>query len=58
MSETLIELTIVAVGTSLPEFVTSVVASQKGETGGADYDFVLCGHYDICDCALIKNTSL
>ena len=33
MSETLIGLTIVAVGTSLPEFVTSVVASQKGETG-------------------------
>ena len=33
MSETLIGLTIVAVGTSLPEFVTSVVASRKGETG-------------------------
>ena len=33
MSETLIGLTIVAVGTSLPEFVTSVVASQKGEIG-------------------------
>ncbi len=33
MSETLIGLTIVAVGTSLPEFVTSVVASQKGENG-------------------------
>lgn len=33
MSETLIGLTIVAVGTSLPELVTSIVASQKGETG-------------------------
>lgn len=31
MSETLIGLTIVAVGTSLPELVTSVVASHKGE---------------------------
>lgn len=33
MSETLIGLTIVAVGTSLPELVTSVVAARKGETG-------------------------
>ena len=32
MSENLIGLTIVAVGTSLPEFVTSVVATKKGET--------------------------
>lgn len=31
VSETLIGLTIVAVGTSLPEFVTSVVAIRKGE---------------------------
>ena len=31
MSETLVGLTIVAVGTSLPEFVTSVVAAKKGE---------------------------
>ena len=30
MSETLVGLTIVAVGTSLPELVTSVVASRKG----------------------------
>lgn len=35
MSETLIGLTIVAVGTSLPELVTSVVASKKGENGMA-----------------------
>jgi len=35
MSETLIGLTIVAVGTSLPELVTSVVAARKGETGMA-----------------------
>lgn len=35
MSETLIGLTIVAVGTSLPELVTSIVASRKGETGMA-----------------------
>ncbi len=32
MSETLIGLTIVALGTSLPELVTSVVAARKGET--------------------------
>lgn len=31
LSQTLIGLTIVAVGTSLPEFVTSVVAARKGE---------------------------
>ena len=32
MSQTLVGLTIVAIGTSLPELVTSVVASKKGET--------------------------
>lgn len=32
MSETLIGLTIIAIGTSLPELVTSIVASRKGET--------------------------
>ena len=32
MSELLISLTIVAVGTSLPELVTSVIASKKGES--------------------------
>ena len=31
MSETLIGLTIVAIGTSLPELVTSIVASSKGQ---------------------------
>ena len=31
MSEALVGLTIVAVGTSLPELVTSIVASVKGE---------------------------
>jgi cation:H+ antiporter len=35
MSETLVGLTIVAIGTSLPELVTSVVASRKGENGMA-----------------------
>ena len=33
MTETLIGLTVVAVGTSLPELVTSAVAAKKGETG-------------------------
>jgi cation:H+ antiporter len=32
MTETLIGLTVVALGTSLPELVTSVVAARKGET--------------------------
>lgn len=32
LSETLIGLTVVAVGTSLPELVTSVIATKKGET--------------------------
>ena len=31
MSENLVGLTIVALGTSLPEFVTSVIATKKGE---------------------------
>ena len=31
MTETLIGLTIIAVGTSLPELVTSVVAARKGQ---------------------------
>lgn len=33
LSQTLIGLTIVAMGTSLPELVTSIVATKKGETG-------------------------
>ena len=32
LSQNLIGLTVVAVGTSLPEFVTSVIATRKGET--------------------------
>lgn len=32
MSANLVGLTIVAIGTSLPEFVTSVIATKKGET--------------------------
>lgn len=35
MSETLVGLTIVAIGTSLPELVTSIVASRKGQNGMA-----------------------
>lgn len=33
MSDTLVGLTIVAIGTSLPELVTSITASRKGESG-------------------------
>ncbi len=33
VSQTLIGLTVIAVGTSLPELVTSVAAARKGETG-------------------------
>ena len=33
MTDTLVGLTIVSIGTSLPELVTSVVAAKKGETG-------------------------
>lgn len=33
LSENLIGLTIVAIGTSLPELVTSIVAAKKGESG-------------------------
>lgn len=33
MSETLVGLTIVAIGTSLPELVTSIVAAKKGDSG-------------------------
>lgn len=33
MSETLVGLTVVAIGTSLPELVTSIVAAKKGNSG-------------------------
>lgn len=33
MGETLVGLTIVAVGTSLPELVTSIIAAKKGDSG-------------------------
>jgi len=35
MSQTLIGLTIVSIGTSLPELVTSIVAARKNEVGMA-----------------------
>lgn len=33
LTETLIGLTVVSIGTSLPELITSIVAARKGETG-------------------------
>lgn len=33
MSDTLVGLTIVAIGTSLPELITSIVAAKKGDSG-------------------------
>ena len=33
MGETLVGLTIVAIGTSLPELVTSIIAAKKGDSG-------------------------
>ena len=35
MSQTLVGLTIIAIGTSLPELVTSIVAAGKGQSGMA-----------------------
>ena len=54
MSDTLVGLTIVAIGTSLPELVTSIVAAKKGDSGlalgnaiapmTADYEIIA----DVC----------
>lgn len=54
MSETLIGLTIVAFGTSLPELVTSIVAAKKGETGLAVGNVV---GSNICNIMLILGIS-
>ncbi len=47
MSETLVGLTIVAVGTSLPELVTSVTAARKGESDIAIGNVVGSGLFNI-----------
>lgn len=47
MSETLVGLTIVAVGTSLPELVTSVAAARKGESDIAIGNIVGSGLFNI-----------
>ncbi len=54
MSETLIGLTIVAFGTSLPELVTSIVAAKKGETGLAVGNVI---GSNICNLMFILGTS-
>lgn len=47
MSETLVGLTVVAVGTSLPELVTSLIAARKGETEVAFGNVVGSNIYNI-----------
>ena len=54
MSETLVGLTIVAMGTSLPELVTSIVAAQKGQV---DMAVGNCVGSDIFNILLILGVS-
>jgi len=54
LTETLIGLTVVAVGTSLPEMVTSVTAARKGETGMAVGNVI---GSNICNIMLILGLS-
>ncbi len=48
VSESLIALTVVAIGTSLPELVTSVVAAKKGETDIAIGNVIGSNIFNIC----------
>lgn len=48
VSEGLIALTVVAIGTSLPELVTSVVAAKKGETDIAIGNVIGSNIFNIC----------
>lgn len=48
VSESLIALTVVAIGTSLPELVTSVVAAKKGETDIAIGNVIGSCIFNIC----------
>jgi cation:H+ antiporter len=50
MSERLVGLTIVAVGTSLPELVTSVVAAKRGHSDLAIGNVVGSNIFNICLC--------
>lgn len=47
LTETLIGLTIVAIGTSLPELVTTVIAARKGEAGVAFGNVIGSNIYNI-----------
>jgi len=47
LSETLIGLTVVAIGTSLPELITSVVAAKKGENDIAVGNIVGSGIFNV-----------
>ncbi len=48
LSQNLIALTIVAIGTSLPELVTSIVAAKKGESGLALGNVVGSNIFNLC----------
>ena len=56
LTETLIGLTVVAIGTSLPELVTSITAAKKGETGMAVGNVVGSNIYNVMFILGISST--